>query len=129
MDFVRSTYFDRNEPLTSWTLLSSVFSRSWSVVHFYQSNFLQNPYFRVPERKSRLTKITLGSAISCMCFGKKWEMEHSCNFSQCLFGYCFHPSISRLIHTLTNFFRTTKKKSNYFWPINFCLTFLVTQLG
>ena len=40
-------YFDRNEPLTSWTLLSSVFSRSWSVVHFYQSNFLQNPYFRI----------------------------------------------------------------------------------
>ena len=52
MDFVRS-YFDTNEPLTSWTLLSSLFSRSvlkakgfnWPEVHLYPSNFLQNPYF------------------------------------------------------------------------------------
>ena len=38
-------YFDRNEPRTSWTLLSPVFSRS-ALIHFYWSNFLQNPYFR-----------------------------------------------------------------------------------
>ena len=57
MDFVKS-YFGKNKPLTSWTLLSPVFSRSaliwkkrgtkvfdWSEVHFYRSNFLQNPYF------------------------------------------------------------------------------------
>ena len=62
MDFVRS-YFDTNEPLTSWTLLSSLFFQistdqhwsgkkvktkvfNWSEVHLYRSNFLQNPYFR-----------------------------------------------------------------------------------
>ena len=61
MDFVRS-YFGKNEPLTSWTLFSSLFGRisadqcwsgqkvrkkvfNWSEVHFYQTNFLQNPYF------------------------------------------------------------------------------------
>ena len=61
MDSVRS-YFGTNEPLTSWTLLSSLFSKistdqhwsgkkvrtkvfNWSEVHLYRSNFLQNPYF------------------------------------------------------------------------------------
>ena len=49
MDFVRS-YFDTNEPLTGWTLLSSIFFQirkgcNWSEIHLYQSNFLQNPYF------------------------------------------------------------------------------------
>ena len=44
-------YFNRNEPLTSWTFFSrSVLiwkkrGQKWSEVHFYQSNFLQNPYF------------------------------------------------------------------------------------
>ena len=75
MDFVRSC-FNKNEPLTSWTLLSSLFfqistpfehfclhflSRSvliwkkvrtkvfnWSEVHLYRSNFFQNPYFNLP---------------------------------------------------------------------------------
>ena len=63
MDFVKS-YFDTNEPLTSWTLLSSLFSRSfpdqcWSEKKsedkrvqlvrgsfVRKCNFLQNPYFR-----------------------------------------------------------------------------------
>ena len=39
-------YFKRNEPLTSWTLLSPVFFQISAEVHFYRSNFLQNPYFR-----------------------------------------------------------------------------------
>ena len=60
MDFVRS-YFDTNEPLTSWTLFSSLFDWfasccvltsqkvrkevfNWSEVHLYRSNFLKNPY-------------------------------------------------------------------------------------
>ena len=44
MNFVKS-YFGKNEFLTSWTLLSSIFSQISIEVHFYQSNFLQNPYF------------------------------------------------------------------------------------
>ena len=37
-------YFDRNEPLTSWTLLSPIFfpDQHWSLSKY----FLQNPYFR-----------------------------------------------------------------------------------
>ena len=47
MDFVRS-YFGTNEPLTSWTLFPSPFGQiNWSDVHFYRSNFLQNPYFKL----------------------------------------------------------------------------------
>jgi hypothetical protein len=38
MDFVRS-YFGTNEPLLN------TFVFNWSEVHFYRSNFLQNPYF------------------------------------------------------------------------------------
>ena len=48
MDFVWS-YFGTNEPLTSWTLFSSLFDWfavwPWSEVHLYRSNFIQNPYF------------------------------------------------------------------------------------
>ena len=61
MDFVRS-YFGTDEPLTSWTLFSSLFDWfavcakqtsqkvrkkvfNWSEVNLYQSNFLQNPHF------------------------------------------------------------------------------------
>ena len=40
MDFVKS-YFGKNEPLTNWTLLSHVFSRS----AFLLKHFLKNPYF------------------------------------------------------------------------------------
>ena len=61
MDFVKS-YFGKNEPLTSSTLLSLVFFQistdlqkkrgtkvfNCSEVHFYRSNFLQNLYFRTP---------------------------------------------------------------------------------
>ena len=43
MDFVRS-YFGTNEPLTSWTLFSSLFVQI-GADHLYRSNFLQNPYF------------------------------------------------------------------------------------
>ena len=63
MDFVRS-YFGTNEPLTSWTLLFSLFfqistdlekkwGQKWSEVHFYRSNFLQNPHFRILVNKNR----------------------------------------------------------------------------
>ena len=49
MDFVRS-YFGTNEPLTGWTLFSSLFDWfavfNWSEVHLFRSNFLQNPYFK-----------------------------------------------------------------------------------
>ena len=62
MDFVRS-YFGTNEPLTIWTLFSSLFDWlavhteqtsqkvrkkvfNWSEVDLYRSNFLQNPYFK-----------------------------------------------------------------------------------
>ena len=57
MDCVRS-YFDKNEPLTSWTLFSSLFGQTstdlaklrkkvfnWSDAHLERSNFLRNPYF------------------------------------------------------------------------------------
>ena len=51
MIFVRS-YFGTNEPLTSWTLFSSLFightnqSKSEEKsVHLHRSNFLRNPYF------------------------------------------------------------------------------------
>ena len=59
MDFLRST----NEPLTSWTLFSLLFTWfalhtqqtsqivrkkvfNWLEVHLYRSNFLQKPYFK-----------------------------------------------------------------------------------
>ena len=46
MDFVRSTSIEMNLwPVEHFCPL--FFSRSWSVVHFYRSNFLQNPYFRI----------------------------------------------------------------------------------
>ena len=71
-------YSDRNEPLTSWTILSSVFSRSvliwkkrrtkvfnWSEVHFYRSNFLQNPYFN---RQALLNNTLYFLKSSMFCF-------------------------------------------------------------
>ena len=47
MDFVKS-YFGKNEPLTSWTLLSPVFFQICvdQFSSFVSKYFLQNPYFR-----------------------------------------------------------------------------------
>ena len=47
MDFVKS-YYGKNEPLTSWTLLSPVFFQICvdQFSSFVSKYFLQNPYFR-----------------------------------------------------------------------------------
>ena len=72
MDFVRR-YFRANEPLTSWTLLSSLFFQisadlekkvrtkgfNWSEVHLYWNNFLQNPYFNRNSTYRRDTTVFL----------------------------------------------------------------------
>ena len=56
MDFIKS-YFGKNEPLTSWTLLSPIFFQISAVIStdleknggqkcsFLSKYFLQNPYF------------------------------------------------------------------------------------
>ena len=42
-------YFDRNEPLN--TFVPRFFpDQHWSEVHFYRSNFIQNPYFSCSSR-------------------------------------------------------------------------------
>ena len=60
MDFVRSYFVKnksnfKNEPLTSWTLFPHFLAGS-----FYQSNFLQNPYFYYVDQ---ILAIDIGEAI------------------------------------------------------------------
>ena len=52
MDFVRSTSIEMNLlPVEHFCHFVKVFN--WSEVHFYRSNFLQNPYFTtLAERKT-----------------------------------------------------------------------------
>ena len=80
MDFVRS-YFNKNEPLTSWTLFSLLFVQISAEVHLYQSNFLQNPYFNT----SLFNKYTMQQYASYrQPSWRKWE-ECSVHFLRSLF--------------------------------------------
>ena len=75
MDCVRS-YFGTNEPLTSWTLFSSLFfpdqhwsvrkkGFNWSEVHCHRSNFLQNPYFSMSRRLLGIPAVLLYKKFTC----------------------------------------------------------------
>ena len=136
MDFVRS-YFGTNEPLTSWTLLFSLFFQisidlDWSEVHLYRSNFLQNPYFRYTCRNtltksfsrliiftakslhieinsSNLLKLLLIPVNSQMCHN-----SYDTNFSwelllwTCKYGSLWHP-----ISVLAEYYHVRKDKEHY----------------
>ena len=64
MDFVKS-YFSKNEPLTSWTLLSPIFFQI-----SLSKYFLQNPYFRVYLDTIQMTLVTF---ITLLNVGKGIE--------------------------------------------------------